>query len=415
MGVRQYIGARYVPKFFENSATGDSTWAPGTSYEPLTIVAWNDNSYTSKKAVPPTVGAPNLNLDYWVLTGDIGSGIGALSERMDAAESDIDDLEEDVNDIKVNTDFFLYPTGDTTDRAADIAEKLRDYGVCYFANGDFYVYQEITMPEGASLIGVGNSKLHLMYDGVLIRMNSYCNVSGLTLIGQGTQIPYEAFSKGSRIAIYIDGDATSFDSSTYTRNMLAFVNNVTSTTIAKINEEALSAGIKSVLNIGADEEIAVAEKDVDGFIVYEVTRDANWIGTAVKSTDKSGFGGDIEVLVGFNEEGKILGYEVLKHAETPGLGARAGEWFRTATSGEVKEVGALSKIFFGKPDPAGSHNIIGRDIAQGELKVSKDGGDIDAITASTITSRAFLNAVNNAYKVFKGNVSDVNSSATGQY
>ena len=197
--------------------------------------------------------------------------------------------------------------------------------------------------------------------------------------------------------------------------LLAFVNNVTSTTIAKINEEALSAGIKSVLNIGADEEIAVAEKDVDGFIVYEVTRDANWIGTAVKSTDKSGFGGDIEVLVGFNEEGKILGYEVLKHAETPGLGARAGEWFRTATSGEVKEVGALSKIFFGKPDPAGSHNIIGRDIAQGELKVSKDGGDIDAITASTITSRAFLNAVNNAYKVFKGNVSDANSGATGQY
>ena len=196
--------------------------------------------------------------------------------------------------------------------------------------------------------------------------------------------------------------------------LLAYVNNVTSATIAKINEEALSEGIKSVLNIGAEEQIAVAEKEVEGFVVYEVTRDGNWIGTAVKSTDKSGFGGDIEVLVGFNEEGKILGYEVLKHAETPGLGARAGEWFRTATLGEVKEVGVLSKIFFGKPDPAGSHNIMGRDIAQGELKVTKDGGDIDAITASTITSRAFLNAVNNAYKVFKGNVSDVNSGATSQ-
>ena len=197
--------------------------------------------------------------------------------------------------------------------------------------------------------------------------------------------------------------------------LLAYVNNVTSTTIAKINEETLSAGIKSVLNIGASEQIAVAEKDVDGYTVYEVTREGNWVGTAVKSTDKSGFGGDIEVLVGFNEEGKILGYEVLKHAETPGLGARAGEWFRTATSSEAKQVGSFSKIFFGKPDPAGSHNIIGRNIAQGELKVSKDGGDIDAITASTITSRAFLNAVNNAYKVFKGNVSDTNSSASAQY
>ena len=196
--------------------------------------------------------------------------------------------------------------------------------------------------------------------------------------------------------------------------LLAAVNEMTSSTIEKINEEALSAGIKSVLNVGADEQIEVGEKDVDGYVVYEVTRDGNWIGTAVKSTDKSGFGGDIEVLVGFNEEGKILGYEVLKHAETPGLGARAGEWFRTATSSEVKKVGVLSKVFFGNPDPAGSHNIIGRDIAEGELKVSKDGGDIDAITASTITSRAFLNAVNNAYKVFKGNVSDVNSGATVQ-
>ena len=197
--------------------------------------------------------------------------------------------------------------------------------------------------------------------------------------------------------------------------LLAYVNNLTSSTIAKINEEALSAGIKSVLSVGADEEITTTEKDVDGFVVYEVTRDSAWIGTAVKSTDKSGFGGDIVVLVGFNAEGAIQGYEVLSHAETPGLGARMGEWFRTATSSEVKKVGVLSKVFFGNPDPAGSHNIIGRNLSEGDLKVTKDGGDIDAITASTITSRAFLNAVNNAYKVFKGNVSDVNSGATGQY
>lgn len=196
--------------------------------------------------------------------------------------------------------------------------------------------------------------------------------------------------------------------------LLAYVNNVTSSTIEKINAEALSAGIKSVLGIGADDAITTNEKDVDGFVVYEVSRDGNWVGTAVKSTDKSGFGGDIVVLVGFDADGNIQGYEVLSHAETPGLGARMGEWFRTATTGETKEVGVLSKIFFGNPDPAGSHNIIGRNIGDGELKVTKDGGDIDAITASTITSRAFLNAVNNAYKVYKGNASDVNSSATTQ-
>lgn len=196
--------------------------------------------------------------------------------------------------------------------------------------------------------------------------------------------------------------------------LLAYVNNVTSGTIAKINEEALNSGIKSVLGIGADDAIETTEKTVDAYVVYEVSRDGNWVGTAVKSTDKSGFGGDIVVLVGFDADGNIQGYEVLSHAETPGLGARMGEWFRTATTGETKEAGVLSKIFFGNPDPAGSHNIIGRNIGNGELKVTKDGGDIDAITASTITSRAFLNAVNNAYKVYKGNASDVNSSATAQ-
>ena len=55
--------------------------------------------------------------------------------------------------------------------------------------------------------------------------------------------------------------------------LLAYVNNITSTTIAKINEEALSEGIKNVLNIGAEEQINVAEKMVDAYVVYEVTRD----------------------------------------------------------------------------------------------------------------------------------------------
>ena len=196
--------------------------------------------------------------------------------------------------------------------------------------------------------------------------------------------------------------------------LLAFVNNVTSSTIAAINEKTLADGIKSVLTIGAEDEINVKTKEVEGgFKVFEVTNEAGqWLGTAVQATDKSGFGGDITVLVGFDGKGAIKGYEVLNHAETPGLGARANEWFRTATTGEVKEVSAFSKVLFGRPDPAGQHNIIGMNPGKDNLTVSKDGGDVDAITASTITSRAFLNAVNNAYKVYKGNASDANSGAT---
>ena len=49
-----------------------------------------------------------------------------------------------------------------------------------------------------------------------------------------------------------------------------------------------------------------------------------------------------------------------------------------------------------------SQSVLGRNLADGELKVTKDGGDVDAITAATITSRAFLNAVNRAYSAFSG-------------
>ncbi|MPM96598.1 Electron transport complex subunit RsxG [bioreactor metagenome] len=55
--------------------------------------------------------------------------------------------------------------------------------------------------------------------------------------------------------------------------------------------------------------------------------------------------------------------------------------------------------------------VIGRNLSEGNLSVSKDRGQIDAITASTITSRAFLEAINRAYATYKG--SDIDSGATG--
>ena len=97
-------------------------------------------------------------------------------------------------------------------------------------------------------------------------------------------------------------------------------------------------------------------------------------GIAVE-TAVDGFGGTFRVMVGFDQEGNILGYEILEHQETPGLGSHMEHWFKNAD----------------KP----GQNIIGRKA--GALQVSKDGGDVDAITAATISSRAFLKAVNQAY------------------
>ena len=168
--------------------------------------------------------------------------------------------------------------------------------------------------------------------------------------------------------------------------VLAWVNSVTAAPIADQKKKALDDGIKAVL---ACDDLVVAEPDTvkqNGakgkeltFVIYQA-QDAQGkdIGAAVESTTL-GFGGNLKVLVGFDPEGTIKGYTLLEHAETPGLGAKADKWFQKGEKGDI--VGKNPK------DP---------------LTVSKDGGQVDAITASTITSRAFLLAVNNAYNAYKG-------------
>ena len=169
--------------------------------------------------------------------------------------------------------------------------------------------------------------------------------------------------------------------------LLAYVNGVTEGPIREIKEKALADGIKSVLQ--ANEAIVQQIDTIDGglAIVYKTDK-----GTAVQAINNSAFGGSIKVLVGFDAEGSILGYSVLEHAETPGLGAKAGEWFQKGAKGD----------------------IIGKQPANNNLTVTKDGGEVDAITASTITSRAFLGAVNDAYKAYVGETVDANSGATQQ-
>ncbi len=97
-------------------------------------------------------------------------------------------------------------------------------------------------------------------------------------------------------------------------------------------------------------------------------------------TETDGFGGKMKVMFGFAPDGTILGYKVLEHSETPGLGDKAVWWFQNQD----------------KP----GQNIVGR-VANGTFSVSKDGGDVDAITAATISSRAFLKAANEAYNEFR--------------
>lgn len=199
--------------------------------------------------------------------------------------------------------------------------------------------------------------------------------------------------------------------------LLAWVNNITSGPVAAINEKTVSDGVKNVVLGDRDIEFNVAPaQEKNGFVFHRVTdASGNVLGTAVESTDPNGFGGSLKIMVGFDPEGEILGYQVLEHSETPGLGAQADAWFRQASGGEVEEQSAFADVFLGTPAKAGNHNIIGMNPGDDLMWVSKDGGEVDAITASTITSKAFLRAVNAAYKsLFGYSAADAVSGASTQ-
>jgi electron transport complex protein RnfG len=169
---------------------------------------------------------------------------------------------------------------------------------------------------------------------------------------------------------------------------LAYVNEVTKGPIEEIQQRNEAQAIKTVL---CDENAVITDTIVNGDVTLYLT--AN--GAAVKTVDpkNESFSGGLTIMVGLDKEFKVLGYTVLVSNETPGLGAKASEWFQEGGKG----------------------NIIGR--VAGQFKTSKDGGDVHAITTSTISSRSFLRAVINAYTEYANAVTpelDVQTAATGQ-
>ena len=177
--------------------------------------------------------------------------------------------------------------------------------------------------------------------------------------------------------------------------LLAQVNKMTAKPIAEAKALKLQNAIGEVVpefnNDPVAESFMIAGEGGDSLLVYPATKDDEVVGFAISSS-ANGFAGEIQIMVGFDMDDKVVNYEILQHAETPGLGSKMGDWFKDIESN--------------------SKSIIGRDMSLGALAVKNDGGDIDAITASTITSRAFLNAINKAYSAYSGSKTDSYSSAT---
>ena len=123
------------------------------------------------------------------------------------------------------------------------------------------------------------------------------------------------------------------------------------------------------------------ENDEDG-IVYKAYQNNQWVGTAVECTG-NGFSGDIVVMVGFDNQHQLIDYVVLKQTETPGLGTKMVTWFKEKASLKGRKMDLNNPLKVSK-------------------EASKDSGDVQAITAATISSRAFIDVVNNAYRIAMG-------------
>ncbi len=171
---------------------------------------------------------------------------------------------------------------------------------------------------------------------------------------------------------------------------LAFVYQATKGPIAKSKLEKKKKAIKNVVNDFDNNPIAemfkIPTEGGDSLECYPAKKDGKIVGYAIKTFSKKGFGGLISVMVGFDPDGHIHRTAVLEHHETPGLGDKM-----------QRSKSSFSNQF----DEMDVPNIPDKDHDGIIIEVTKDQGTVDAITAATISSRAFCDAAERAYNAFK--------------
>ena len=161
---------------------------------------------------------------------------------------------------------------------------------------------------------------------------------------------------------------------------LGFINDITEQPIkdAKIAKKinALKLVMEEFNNNPVEEvKMIKSDKAKDSIEIYSGLMDDTPIGTAVIGSSEKGYSGLVKIMIGFNPDESIKNIVVLEQKETPGLGTKMkGDKFIRQFRGK-------------KP-------------SEFNLKPTKDGGDIDALTGATITTRAFGEAAQMAYDVF---------------
>lgn len=140
--------------------------------------------------------------------------------------------------------------------------------------------------------------------------------------------------------------------------------------------EAIKQVVPEFTNNPNDEMYRLPTGDGDSLDIYPAKKDDVVVGYAVNTYTKKGFSGNISLMAGFKPDGTIINITVLEQKETPGLGTKMAE--------------PKFKDQFNEKNPS-----------EFKLKVKKDGGPVDAITAATISSRAFCDAVQRAYNTLQ--------------
>lgn len=159
MSVRQYIGARYVTKIYENTLDPSSAeWQSGVNYEPLTMVTYNYGTYLSKKQVPGSVGNPAANPTYWTQTGFYNGQIAQLFSDVANLQAEVDVLGMHKRYIFMSDSYGLHPS------ASDnwISRTVTKMGL---SASDYYKFAE----GGAGFARPGNfghTMLTLLQDNI---------------------------------------------------------------------------------------------------------------------------------------------------------------------------------------------------------------------------------------------------------
>ncbi len=156
---------------------------------------------------------------------------------------------------------------------------------------------------------------------------------------------------------------------------VGYVYQLTAEPIAQAKESATQEALKMVLPEFDSNVISESTIDELPTIIYTASKGDDVVGYAVKSISKQGYAGAITLMVGISPKGDLLDVNVLSQNETPGLGSK----MKDADNSLIR-------------------SVKGRNISKLDLRVKKDGGDIDALTGATISSRAYGDAISRAFK-----------------